>query len=98
MTTKDTSRMPTRKWLVTQTTAVAAVLVAWVNVGGWDKTISIAVIGLMSQAVASYLMPNEQVIGGVRPKPTSSTSSTSSTQSASPGRRLRSRRVGAAAR
>jgi hypothetical protein len=74
---------------------VAAVLVAWVNVGGWDKTISIAVIGLMSQAVASYLMPNEQVIGGVRPK---SAPSAPSTQSASPVRRLKSRRVGATAR
>jgi hypothetical protein len=95
MTTKDTSRMPTRKWLVTQTTAVAAVLVAWVNVGGWDKTISIAVIGLMSQAVASYLMPNEQVIGGVRPR---SAPSTQPGQPASPVRRLKSRRVGAAAR
>jgi uncharacterized membrane protein YjjP (DUF1212 family) len=52
------SWIPSRKWLATQVTAVAAFVVAWVNQGAWDKTLSIALIGLLSQAIFSYLVPN----------------------------------------
>lgn len=52
------SRIPTRKWLATQVTAVSAFIVAWITQGAWDKTLSIALIGLVSQAVLSYLVPN----------------------------------------
>jgi hypothetical protein len=61
----EKSRQPTRKWWVTQTTASAALLVAWVNVGAWDKTVTIGLIGFASQAVTSYLTPNHDVLGGV---------------------------------
>lgn len=50
--------IPSRKWLATQVTAVAALVVAWVNQGAWDKTLSIALIGVVSQALFSYLVPN----------------------------------------
>jgi hypothetical protein len=52
------SWIPTRKWLATQVTAVAAFLVAWVDQGSWNKTLSIALIGLASQAIFGYLVPN----------------------------------------
>lgn len=54
----QTSWTPSRKWLATQVTAVAAFLIAWVNQGAWDKTLTIALIGLISQALFSYLVPN----------------------------------------
>jgi uncharacterized membrane protein YjjP (DUF1212 family) len=57
--------IPTRKWMVTQSAAVSALLVAWVSAGHWDKTLSIGLIGLFSQALASYLVPNVDAPGGV---------------------------------
>ncbi len=53
-----TNWMPTRKWMATQSTALATLAVAWVNTGTWNKPLSIAVIGVVSQAVVSYLIPN----------------------------------------
>lgn len=50
--------VPTRKWLATQSTALATLAVAWVTAGTWDKPLSIAAIGLVSQAVVGYLVPN----------------------------------------
>ena len=49
---------PSRKWLATQCTAAATVAVAWVNEGAWTKPLSIAMIGLVSQAVVGYLVSN----------------------------------------
>jgi hypothetical protein len=64
----QTSWIPNRKWLATQVTAVTAFLVAWVNQGVWDKTLSIALIGLASQAIFSYLVPNtDRTSGSDRP-------------------------------
>jgi hypothetical protein len=59
------SLQPTRKWWVAQITAMAALLVAWVNVGAWNRTVTIGLIGFASQAVTSYLTPNHDVPGGV---------------------------------
>jgi hypothetical protein len=53
-----TKWMPTRKWMATQSTALATLAVAWVNAGTWNKPLSIAMIGLVSQAVVGYLIPN----------------------------------------
>lgn len=62
------SWIPTRKWLAAQITALTAFVVAWVNLGSWDKTLSIALIGLISQALLSYLIPNvDQSSGGNAP-------------------------------
>ena len=55
---ENTSRNPTRKWLATQITALTALLVAWVAAGAWDRTLTIALIGLISQALVGYLIPN----------------------------------------
>ena len=49
---------PSRKWLATQCTAAATVAVAWVNAGAWTKPLTIAMIGLVSQAVVGYLVSN----------------------------------------
>lgn len=53
-----TTWMPTRKWIATQTTALATLAVAWVDAGAWNKPLSIAAIGVASQAVFSYLIPH----------------------------------------
>jgi uncharacterized membrane protein YjjP (DUF1212 family) len=52
------SWLPSRKWLATQVTAIAALLIAWVNAGAWDKTLTIAMIGVAAQSIAAYLIPN----------------------------------------
>jgi hypothetical protein len=54
----STTWMPTRKWMATQSTALATLAVAWVDAGAWSKPLSIATIGLVSQAVVGYLVPN----------------------------------------
>ncbi len=59
------SVIPTRKWIATQVTAVAALLTAWVTAGEWNETLSIALIGLIAQAVIGYLLPNAETPGGV---------------------------------
>ena len=59
------SYWPTRKWLVTQVTALTALLIAWVTADAWDKTLTIALIGLISQAIIGYLVPNQNTPGGV---------------------------------
>jgi len=49
---------PTRKWWATQITATTTLAVAWVNAGHWDKPLTIAAIGVVSQAAVVYLVPN----------------------------------------
>jgi hypothetical protein len=58
MKTKQKSWKPTNKWMAAQCTAVATLAVAWVNAGGWTKPLTIALIGLVSQATAAYLVSN----------------------------------------
>lgn len=60
--------LPTRKWIATQVTATSAFAIAWVTSGAWNSTLSIALIGLISQAVISYLVPNAETPGGVPTK------------------------------
>ncbi|MGA8248864.1 MAG: hypothetical protein WB797_18305 [Nocardioides sp.] len=59
-----TTWMPTRKWMAAQSTALATLAVSWVNAGTWNKPLSIAAIGLASQAVVSYLVPNVDQVKG----------------------------------
>jgi hypothetical protein len=61
----EKSRMPTNKWLATQITAIVALLTGWVNAGAWDRSFSAAAIGIVGQAVVSYLLPNHDAPGGV---------------------------------
>lgn len=52
------SHLPSRKWLATQITALSALLIAYVTAGAWNQTLSITSIGLGSQALVGYLLPN----------------------------------------
>lgn len=56
---------PTRKWWAAQVATVATLLVAWVNAGEWNKTLTVAVVGFASQALITYLVPNQPTPGGV---------------------------------
>ena len=58
-------RLPTRKWIAAQVTGTAAFMTAWVSAGGWNSTLSIALIGLFAQAAISYVLPNADTPGGV---------------------------------
>lgn len=42
---------PSRKWWATQISAVATLVTAWVSAGAWSKTLTMAAIGVVSQAV-----------------------------------------------
>lgn len=59
------SAVPTKKWFATQIAAVAALLTMWVTTGAWDMEETIALIGLLTQAGLSYLVPNDNTPGGV---------------------------------
>jgi hypothetical protein len=64
MSAKKSNR-PDKKWLATQVTAVVALLTAWVTAGAWNKTLSITLIGIVGQAIVSYLLPNAELPGRV---------------------------------
>jgi hypothetical protein len=72
---KEKWMMPSRKWWVTQITALTALMIAWINAGMWDRTLSIALVGLISQAAVGYLTPNsasaqpQQAAAGSVPAP-----------------------------
>ena len=36
-----------------------------VNAGDWNKTLTVALVGLISQALITYLVPNQETPGGV---------------------------------
>lgn len=51
--------LPSRKWLVTQVTAISAWLVALIeNDLHFNSTLAIAAVGIGSQALIAYLTPN----------------------------------------
>ena len=58
MNAEQKSWKPTNKWMAAQCTAVATLAVSWVNEGAWTKPLTIASIGLVSQAAAAYLVSN----------------------------------------
>lgn len=55
---------PSRKWFVTQITAISAWLVAAIN-AGWDigAELQIMAVGIVTQALAAYLIPNPEPEG-----------------------------------
>jgi len=59
---------PTRKWWATQITASTALTTAWVSAGHWDKTLTVAAIGVASQAAVVYLVPNADPVPKPAPK------------------------------
>ena len=68
MSTKQKSWKPTNKWMAAQCTAMATLAVAWVNAGGWTKPLTIAPIGLVSQATAAYLVSNARPVDRRAPR------------------------------
>lgn len=62
------SKLPTNKWMATQVTAAAALLTGWVTAEHWNKTLSTTAIGLVAQAIVSYVLPNSDNPGGVPAK------------------------------
>jgi len=64
----EKSRWPTNKWVATQVTATVALLTGWVSIGVWNKTLSATLIGIVGQAIVSYLLPNVDGPGGVPTK------------------------------
>jgi hypothetical protein len=51
--------MPSRKWFAAQVTALTALAVMYVTTGSWDQEETIGAIGIVSQALLSWLVPNE---------------------------------------
>jgi hypothetical protein len=78
MSATQKSWKPTNKWLAAQCTATATLAVSWVNAGAWTKPLTIALIGLVSQAVAAYLVSNADPSSGTSSAPRGTGSTTSS--------------------
>ena len=49
---------PSRKWLAARVTAVGAMLVGWAEAGEWSTTLTIMAIGIVTEGIVSYLVPN----------------------------------------
>jgi hypothetical protein len=62
------SHLPTNKWWAAQVVAIGALLTLWVTTGHWATDESVALIGLVVQAVTTYLVPNSPTPGGVPEK------------------------------
>jgi hypothetical protein len=54
----DAAKVPTRKWIATQVTALTGFLTAWIVVGSWNQQLSLAAVTLLGQAIVGYLVPN----------------------------------------
>lgn len=63
--TPRTTSAPTKKWIVTQVTAAAALAVMYLTTGSWDTEESVAAVGLVSQAIIGYVVRNDPTPGGV---------------------------------
>lgn len=64
------SYWPTRKWWAATVVAIGAIATLWVTKGEFDRDVMLATIGAIVQAIATYLVPNQETPGGV---PTRST-------------------------
>jgi hypothetical protein len=62
------SRLPTNKWLAARVAAAAGIIILFITTDKWDDEESIATVTLVSEALVSYLVPNADTPGGVRPK------------------------------
>lgn len=65
MSNGNKSLWPTNKWWAALVTAAAAWVINWITVGTFSKAILIALIGVIAQAIVSYLVPNSDTPGGV---------------------------------
>ena len=60
-----TSAWPTNKWLVAQVTDIGALVTMRLTTGGWDAEESVALVGLLVQAICTWIAPNADTPGGV---------------------------------
>jgi hypothetical protein len=74
---------PTNKWMAAQCTALATFAVAWVNAGTWNRPLTIAAIGLVSQATAAYLVSNADPAAAEANEPAAGTATSPASGSAS---------------
>jgi hypothetical protein len=56
--------LPTNKWWAARVTAIAAIVVMYITTDGWDDEEMIALVGLIAEAIVSYLVPNAKTVGG----------------------------------
>lgn len=57
-TVNQPSARPTRKWFAARVTAIATLAVAIIQTG-WNDPTQIVAVGLVAEALISYLVPNE---------------------------------------
>jgi hypothetical protein len=60
----QTSRLPTRKWLAGLVAALGGFAINVVATGGLSKELTISLIGILSTAIITYLVPNQLTPGG----------------------------------
>ncbi len=61
----EKSWRPTTKWWVAQIAGLGALATMHLTTGGWDTEESVFVVGLLVQALTTYLVPNADTPGGV---------------------------------
>jgi hypothetical protein len=61
----DPSKWPTRKWWAATVTALGGVLILVIQQGGFTAEVAIALVGVVTQAIVTYLIPNDSTPGGV---------------------------------
>lgn len=61
----EPSGNPTNKWIVARVTAVVALLTTFLTTGTWDVEESIFAIGIVAEAITSWLTRNDDTPGGV---------------------------------
>lgn len=59
------SNRPTRKWWAAQITGAGALASLWLATDGWETEESVALVGLLVQALTTWLVPNSDTAGGV---------------------------------
>jgi hypothetical protein len=59
------SYYPTRKWMVAVVTAMGTFTVTWIQAGRLTTELQIALVGIVTQSVVTYLTPNQDTPGGV---------------------------------
>jgi hypothetical protein len=64
----EKSWIPTRKWFAAQAAAVVMLGSEWFINGSWNKPLTMAAVGFLTQATTSYLIPNAGTPGGVPAK------------------------------
>jgi hypothetical protein len=56
---------PTKKWWAALVTVAGSWVANLITAGAFSKTIAIALVGIVSQMIVAYLVPNDNTLGGV---------------------------------